>query len=431
MRAGVAILLAVALAEACIVQPVVWFGPELLVGASEAQLGRVVDLLRGGVWVGAIAIVVLGLVTGVQLARAGHAAASRQDAETAEQRREQRWLWLMLDTFSEGVVAFDHRGRVAFANQAATQLLQRRGLPDGTPMAAFADVPRLRTTVARALLDRQLETVELRTPGPPGRTLLARAAPCDDGAMLLMVDITDMRAAVEAREAFLSDAAHELRTPVAGIAMGLEALSMGGLEDPASTSDLLCGVERQANRLQNLLEDLLSLARLDSGASPLELQPVWIREAAESIVALQSDAADRISLDGRDDMWVSADPRALDQILTNLVANAVRYTTDDIVVRWRPSVHGVRIEVEDRGPGLGDDDKHRVFERFRRVDSGRATSAGGTGLGLAIVKSLTERLGGEVWCEDNAPTGCRFVVELDASTEPQPTAPPEPRVSGP
>jgi two-component system sensor histidine kinase SenX3 len=418
VRTGIAVLLALVLAEVAVVQPVVWFAPDLLAGVSQADLKGFVDLLRAVALLGSVVVVAVGLVVGSRLG------SPAQPAEETEGQREQRWLWQMLDTFSEGVVAFDHQGRVAFANQAATQLLQRRALPDGTPMAAFADVPRLRTTVAAALLDRRLETVELRTPGPPSRTLLARAAPCEDGAMLLMVDITDMRAAVEAREAFLSDAAHELRTPVAGISMGLEALSMGGLDDPTSAASLLGGVERQAARLQNLLEGLLSLARLESGAAPLELQPVWVREAALAVVDLQgNEAATRIALEGPSDAWVRADPSALDRMLTNLVTNALRYTDGEVVIRWGAAVHGVRIAVEDRGPGLDDADKERVFERFRRLDSGRATKTGGTGLGLAIVKSLAERCGGRVWCEDNAPTGCRFVIELESTPVPVPTAP--------
>ncbi|MCA9573189.1 MAG: PAS domain-containing protein, partial [Myxococcales bacterium] len=217
-RLALAVLLALVVAELVVVQPVRVWGAGL--ADDPERFARLVDLLRAAVWLPTPVVVGLGYYVG----RMPTTVASRPESQ------RWRWLWNMLDTFSEGMVGFDHDGRVAFANQAALRMLGRTALPDGTPMAAFADVPRLRTTVAHALLDGRMDTVEVRAPG--ARTLLARAAPCDDGALLLLVDVTAERAAIEAREAFLSDAAHELRTPVAAVSMGIEALEMGALAEP-------------------------------------------------------------------------------------------------------------------------------------------------------------------------------------------------------
>lgn len=393
-RLVLATFVALIVAEGVVLQPVRFWGPTL---ASEpTHFARLVDLFRAAIWVGTTIVTAVGFWAG-----SASGLPTRSD-------RQQRWLWNMLDTFSEGMVAFDHGGRVAFVNQAALGMLGRRALPNGTPMAAFADFPRLRTTVAHALLDGRMETVEVRS---VNRTLLARAAPCDDGALLLLVDVSSERAAIESREAFLSDAAHELRTPVAAIGMGLEALDMGGLAEPERARQLLAGVERHNARMAQLLEDLLSLARLESGAEDVDLVALELVETvAAAIEAL--DEEERVTLRGPEVVWVIADELAVYRVVDNLVANALRYSQGPVEVTLTHAGDRVRLEVTDSGPGLPDALKERVFERFFRVDTARTRRAGGTGLGLAIVRELVERLDGRVWVEDAASGGARFVVTL-------------------
>ncbi|MCB9671455.1 MAG: PAS domain-containing sensor histidine kinase [Alphaproteobacteria bacterium] len=402
-RLALAVLLALVVAELVVVQPVRVWGAGL--ADDPERFARLVDLLRAAVWLPTPVVVGLGYYVG----RMPTTVASRPESQ------RWRWLWNMLDTFSEGMVGFDHDGRVAFANQAALRMLGRTALPDGTPMAAFADVPRLRTTVAHALLDGRMDTVEVRAPG--ARTLLARAAPCDDGALLLLVDVTAERAAIEAREAFLSDAAHELRTPVAAVSMGIEALEMGALAEPGQARRMLDGIARHNERMKQLLDDLLSLARLESGAEPLELAPVNLGEVVGSAVEAV-DEEGRVEVVSMQGTWVQADELALYRVLDNLLANALAYSDDRVEVAL--SAHGpaVRITVADRGPGLAGDLKERVFDRFFRVDAARARRAGGTGLGLAIVRGLVERSDGRVWAEDNPGGGTRFVVELRVAYAP-------------
>lgn len=390
-----AVLAGVVLMELLIVQPFRVFGLDF--AADGQRFARLVDLLRAAVWTATPVVVGLGFLGGL---------GGGEDPVTKE--NPERWLWTMLDTFTEGMVGFDHQGRVAFANQSALRMLGRSALPDGTPMAAFADIPRLRTTVARALLEGTMETVEVQVQ-PGRRILLARAAPCDEGALLLMVDVTSERAVIETREAFLSDAAHELRTPVAGIQLGVEALELGGMRDEARGPRLLAGVGRHAERMRLLLDDLLSLARI--GSSELrEIEDVALADVFDGVLDELPTTAGLV-LECSELAYVRTDGLALHRVVVNLIRNGLWYGQN---VYGSVGFLGdrLRITIDDDGPGIPEAIRERVFERFFRADDGRTRERGGTGLGLAIVKELVERDDGCVWVEASPMGGARFVVEL-------------------
>jgi two-component system phosphate regulon sensor histidine kinase PhoR len=393
--AAIGVVAGLVVVEALVVQPFRIFGAGLT--DDVLRFVQLVDLLRAVLWVLVPVLLGLGVFLGTR----------RPDEEPAG-TDPARWLWNMLDTFSEGVVAFDHAGRVAFANQAALSMLGRTALPDGTPMAAFADVPRLRTTVARALLDGTLDSAEVHTL-QGGRVLLARAAPCDEGALLLLVDITTERSAIEAREAFLSDAAHELRTPVAGIQLGVEALGMGAIDEPDHGRPLLEGVARHTTRLGRLLEDLLSLARLGSGQE-LVMEDLVVDDILDDLLD-ELAPGDRVRVRGVSDAVVRGDALAFHRLLVNLVRNGLAYG-ERVEVDVQMYGDRLRILVDDDGPGIVPAVREKVFQRFFRTDEGRTRDQGGTGLGLAIVREIVERMDGRVWVEDAAMGGARFVVEL-------------------
>jgi two-component system phosphate regulon sensor histidine kinase PhoR len=185
---------------------------------------------------------------------------------------------------------------------------------------------------------------------------------------------------------------------------------------------LIDGLHRNAERLARILADLLDLSRLDAGQYRLEIDHVPVRSAVEqSLTAVETNAQTRgvlVQVDVLDTLSVKADPKALDQILVNLIDNAVKYTRENgnVWVESKVDAGAVRIEVRDDGPGIADKHRERVFERFYRADPSRSKEAGGTGLGLSIVKHLVESMHGEVGVEPNLPQGSIFWLRLPLSS---------------
>jgi len=181
---------------------------------------------------------------------------------------------------------------------------------------------------------------------------------------------------------------------------------------------LIDGLHRNAERLARILADLLDLSRLDAGQYRLEVAPVAVRAVTEqSLTAVEPQAKQRgvdVRVDIPDSLAAMADAKALDQIMVNLLDNAVKYTTAQghVWAMARELPDAVRIEVRDDGPGIADKHRERVFERFYRADPSRSREAGGTGLGLSIVKHLVESMGGEVGVEPNEPRGSTFWLRL-------------------
>src|SRR5262249_17983642 len=189
-------------------------------------------------------------------------------------------------------------------------------------------------------------------------------------------------------------------------------------DDPAMAARLIEGLHRNAERLARILADLLDLSRLDAGQYRFEVRPVPVKTVTEqSLSAVEPQAQMRgvkVAIDVPDALAVRADPKALDQILVNLIDNGVKYTRADghVWVEARPVGDAVRIEVRDDGPGIAAKHRERVFERFYRADPSRSREAGGTGLGLSIVKHLVESMDGEVGVEPNLPQGSIFWLRL-------------------
>ncbi|WP_181197835.1 sensor histidine kinase [Enhygromyxa salina] len=220
------------------------------------------------------------------------------------------------------------------------------------------------------------------------------------------------------RRDFVANVSHELRTPVSIIQANAETLLLGGLDEPATARRFLDAVRRNAERLGQLISDLLDISRIEAGRYEIELEPLSLSSVARSVSCSVSETCRSRSVvfevDIDPQLRVCADPRALEQVLVNLVENAVEYgpkggTVELVAVEQDAAV---RIEVRDEGPGIAPDHRSRVFERFYRVDPGRSRHMGGTGLGLAIVKNLSEAMGGEVGVEPRAPEGSCFWIRL-------------------
>jgi two-component system phosphate regulon sensor histidine kinase PhoR len=357
-------------------------------------------------------------------------------AEDAERNaltlaRERVLLSAVAEGLTQGVIAVDGQARIELLNDAARKMLGVQSPLIGEALFDFVRVRELRELVESP--DAGSAEIQL----PAGPRMLVRVARKwgSDGRVLLLEDVTAMRRLETVRRDFVANVSHELRTPVAVIRANAETLIAGAKDDPIMAPKLIDGLHRNAERLARILADLLDLSRLDAGQYRLELAPVALATATEqALTAVEPQATARavhITTTLPDGLAVRADAKALDQILVNLIDNAVKYTrpAGHVWLEARADDAGVRIEVRDDGPGIAAKHRERVFERFYRADPSRSREAGGTGLGLSIVKHLVESMAGDLGVEPNTPVGCTFWVRLPraiiapaAGTTPAPTA---------
>jgi two-component system phosphate regulon sensor histidine kinase PhoR len=340
------------------------------------------------------------------------------DAERSHQAlaRERVLLATVAEGLTQGVIAVDGEHRIELLNDAARRMLGVSSSPVGEPLIEFVRVPQ----VFALIESDEAATAEVQLSGG-ARTLIRVARRFGyEGRVLLLEDVTAMRRLETVRRDFVANVSHELRTPVAIIRANAETLLAGAKDDPAMAGKLIDGLHRNAERLARILADLLDLSRLDAGQYRLEPAAVPVGAAAEqALTAVEPNATRRgvqVEIAAPAELCVQADPKALDQILVNLIDNAVKYTRPEgqVRVEARRDGDGVRIEVRDDGPGIAAKHRERVFERFYRADPSRAREAGGTGLGLSIVKHLVESMDGEVGVEPNEPSGSIFWLRLPA-----------------
>lgn len=333
--------------------------------------------------------------------------------------RERELLSTVADGLTQGVIAVDDDHRIELLNDAARKMLGVSSSPVGEPLIEFVRLPEV-----FSLIDHdQAATAEVELQN--GIKTLIRVAHKygGSGRVLLLEDVTTVRRLETVRRDFVANVSHELRTPVAVIRANAETLLAGAKDDPVMAPKLIDGLHRNAERLARILADLLDLSRLDAGQYRLELGSVPVRSVAEqSMTAVEPQAAHRnvtVSIEIPPELAVKADAKALDQILVNLVDNAVKYTRNagQVWIGARADGDDVRIEVRDDGPGIAAKHRERVFERFYRADPSRSREAGGTGLGLSIVKHLVESMHGEVGVEPNSPTGSIFWLRLPRAAE--------------
>ena len=337
------------------------------------------------------------------LARAMVHMAGEVKARVTEITQQRDLLEVVFGGLVEGVVVVDRAGAVVLVNDAAKPLVG-----DGMP-------PSIKPLIDQAIAGEQADA-ELALSGREVR-ISVRPLGDDAGAIVVLYDVTRMRALEAVRREFLSNAAHELRTPVTSISGYTETLLGGGV-DAETSKEFLQTIHRNAQRISSLVSDLLVLDTLGGRASivadrvTVALAQV-VQDAARTTKGVSPDA--KIDVDVPADLAVLATREGLDHVVQNLIDNAVKYGGGTpVTVRAEQRGDRVRFSVADAGPGIPTGHEDRIFERFYRIDAGRSRAVGGSGLGLAIVKSQVEALGGKVWVESAEP-GARFVVELDAA----------------
>jgi two-component system phosphate regulon sensor histidine kinase PhoR len=326
----------------------------------------------------------------------------------------------------EGVVSLDAQQRILFANERAARLLdfpQQQAV--GRRFWEVVRHRRLHEIVSAALAGPEPIREELDWPGPIVRHLALYAArrpggPAE-GAVLVLHDTSDLRRLESVRQEFVANVSHELKTPLSVIKVCVETLLTGAADEPEHRNQFLEQIDEQADRLHALILDLLSLARIESGAEALDFEAVPLGPAVHDCLERHHSRAEakqqRLEAcppANGDAVNAWADGEALDTILDNLVDNAIKYTPPggQIRVRWQDDGSHVCLEVEDSGIGIPERDLPRVFERFYRVDKARSRELGGTGLGLSIVKHLTQTMLGSVGVRSTVGRGTTFSVRL-------------------
>ena len=368
------------------------------------------------------------------------ARAAEQHARQLDEQRRQREAEFraqaarteaLFDRMVEGILVVGQEGRLRLANRAAAEMFRFEAGAAGRSVLEATRHHEVAAIVARLQTEPEVLNHELRIEGvTETRWLQVNALALrtpegeGEGAILVFHDLTRLRRLEGVRQEFVANVSHELRTPLSLIKSATETLIDGGRQDPQVTARFLEMIEKHANRLTLLLDDLLLLARLDSGRIELDLRPVPLAAAAQEAI---DDAA--ILARGRgvtlvqsvpDGLTAHADAHRLRQALANLIDNAIKYGREGGTVEVRGRELGaqqVEVSVRDDGPGIAGEALERVFERFYRADKARAREQGGTGLGLAIVKNVVQAHGGDVRVESTPGRGTEFFIRLPAARE--------------
>lgn len=353
------------------------------------------------------------------------------EARIAGLEEDRQQLRVVLEGMSEGVIAVDPRRRLVFANRAAERLFSLGPRSVGRLVAELIRNPQIQEAVEATLGWSYPHRAEITLEVPGGwpreapRILSVQGAPLPgsppSGAVLVVHDVTEMRRLERVRQDFVANASHELKTPLASIKAYTETLLDGALHDESVNEHFLRQIEQQTDRLNRLVLDLLSLARLESGQDMFQLAPLMLGPVVRRCAEGHRPLAEARGLDYTLDLALPdeatvavADEEAVRQILENLIDNAIKYTPDGGKVRVALEVSGdeVAIQVADTGIGIPREDLSRVFERFYRTDKARGRELGGTGLGLSIVKHLAGALGGLVNVDSRYGAGTTFTVRL-------------------
>ncbi len=385
------------------------------------RVTRVADRLRAGdltARVGEVRIGPLGGLVGPVNEAIEHLVRLLTDA-----RSQSHYYGAILDQMTDAVVAIDGRGRVQFINRSFARLFGAE--PDdaeGRPLENVTLNYDLSTLVTRAVQQGTVQRAALRLTHPDDRLLEGVATPLTDeegraiGAVALLHDLTQVREASRVRQDFVANAGHELRTPAAGIKALAEALQAGAIRDPEHGPEFAKQIVDAADRLTEILDDMLTLTRVERGAQLLEPRMVDACTALEDAANMVRPAAGQkgisVSTECGEGEQVYADQASLQTLLLNLLDNAVKYTPPggEVTVRGRSVPGGYELAVSDTGVGIPAEHLERIFERFYRVDRARDRATGGTGLGLAIVRHIAQSHGGRVQVSSREEEGSTFTA---------------------
>ena len=359
------------------------------------------------------------------LGRALDAMAGNLSATLITLRTERDLLGVILESMQEGVLVLDQESRMLLVNPALRATLSLAPNAEGRAALELIRNADLQSILERAQAGRGPVTGEIETGAPKARRLLVHAAALPaaggkpQGLLAVFVDVSEIRRLETLRKDFVANVSHELRTPITAVRSAVDTLRLTMAGDPAASERFIDIIDRNAQRLGALVEDLLDLSRIESKEYKPDSGPVSLRTVSDQVVTmLRARMEDRhVELTNDIDADLppaDADRRALEQVFTNLLDNAIKYCGPGARVRLqaaRTDGH-LRVEITDTGPGIEPRHLPRLFERFYRVDSGRSRDMGGTGLGLSIVKHLVEAMNGAIGVDSTPGRGSTFWFTL-------------------
>ena len=354
------------------------------------------------------------------------------EIETSQRRQQQTSVdakaqqQVLFNSMLEGLLLLDRTQKIYLANRSFKNFFGQKVELRGKTILEALRLHELDELVKRVQAEGQVFDYEIKLPDLNERWLQVNAAVINnsagerEGTILVFHDLTRLKQLERQREEFVANVSHELRTPLSLIKGYTETLLDGARDNPEVAERFLKIIERNTQRLDLLIQDLLTISALESGRTKLDFQPVHLHALAEKVLNFLHTKAENKNVtlvNEVPDLTVSGDANRLDQVLANLVDNAVKYGRADgrVVVGGKKRVDG-RLEmfVRDDGPGIPPEAIDRVFERFYRVDKARSRDQGGTGLGLAIVKHIVQAHGGEVRVESELGQGATFYFTLAA-----------------
>lgn len=351
-----------------------------------------------------------------------------QESSDSERRR----LDSVLSHMSDGVLATDRRGNVTIVNNMALQLL---GVEHDDELIgkSIIDVLDIRHdyTVRQLVNSEQKEMILDMSNSGSNLILNAYFSPIQresgfvSGLVCVLHDVTSQQKEEQERKEFVSNVSHELRTPLTSVKSYVEALSDGAWQDKEIAPQFLKVVQDETERMIRMINDLLSLSRMDAGTTKLNLEYVNINELFnyilnrfDMIIKKEEDPKKKKYTIERfftkKDLWVEIDTDKFTQVIDNIMNNAIKYSPDGgvITARLLETHNHVIMSISDQGLGIPRKDLSHIFDRFFRVDKARSRKQGGTGLGLAISKEVVNMLGGQIWVDSVEGKGSTFYISL-------------------
>ena len=359
-----------------------------------------------------------------ELANTLNKMAQDMEDKIKEIKTQNQKLAAIFNSMIEGVIVVDKKGRIISINPTIEKIfgVSKKDAEGKIFLEAIRnnDIPEVINAVLRKA---QGSSAELTLMYPVSKIFEVNATPIFDNnevmrCLVVVHDITEIRRLETIRSDFIANVSHELKTPLTSIKGFVETLLEGALDDKENNRNFLVIIQEHAERLNNLVNDLLSLSHLESNEIVLEKEDMNLRQQAEGVILGFKSQLKKKNIEVKDELpanlSIKADKNRIEQVFTNLIDNAIKFNKEKGLVRiYSQDINGkTKIIVEDSGIGIPKKDITRIFERFYRVDKARSRELGGTGLGLSIVKHIVELHGGSVGVESTEGFGSKFWATL-------------------
>ena len=351
--------------------------------------------------------------------------------------KEKDYLQTILKGMMEGVLVVDGRGRILMVNDALRNLLSLTSdVADKMPLEVIRNAE-LEAAITNVVREGKSKALELNVTVPGGRILevnvvgilpslnsTGKGSEGVRGAVAVFHDITRLKELEKIRQDFVANVSHELRTPLTTIKGYAETLLEGALKEEVAPQFVQV-IKKHTDRLTKIVEDLLMLSKIESKEFQLKIEVIPLPDFINDVIDFVKEAAEKkkVSISQSkitSSLAVEADRNYLEQVLINLLDNAIKYTHEGgrvTISAIEKDQREIQFSIEDNGIGIPKEDIPRIFERFYRVDKGRSQELGGTGLGLSIVKHLVQAHGGRIWVESQIEKGTTFYFTLPRRSE--------------